>query len=259
MPPTNDQQAVADLIERIVRDARMPGRASRQQLREELWTHFAAAGSSPEAVRHAMERFGDVELVTTAFRFVYRWPYFVLYLVKIAASVILSMAVALVIQVLVNLRLEFQAEVWRLAPGFSQAAVVSVGVVLGLATAWESVRRPFDPRRAIVAILSYFAICVSVAFLGGRAIGVFGPATLLVVLGYLCSRLGLRPRNLLLTFAVFAVAIYGIHQAVSVAVGPERALVTSAVLIAIWASTVTILSRFDHAFGHLFSVPEESI
>jgi hypothetical protein len=252
----DEQQSVTDLIERIVRDARLPGRAARQQLREELRSHFAAVGSSPEALREAMHHFGNPEMLTTAFRYVYRWDYAVLYVLKIAASVIVSMAVALVIQVLVNLRLEVQAEVWRLAPGFSKAAIISVGVVFGLATAWEGVRRPFDSRRATVALLSYAAVWVSVVVLGGSAIGVFGPATLLVSLGYLCSRLGLRPGRLVLTFAAFAAAIYGIHQTVNVSVPPAQALLTSGVLLAVWASTVVILSQFDHAFGHLFSVSE---
>src|SRR2546428_6490407 len=109
----DEQQLVTDLIDRIVRDARLPGRGAREQLRDELRSHFAAVGSSPEAIRDAMQRFGSPEMLTTAFRYVYRWDYAVLYLLKIAASVFVSMAVALVILVLVNLRLEVQAEVWR--------------------------------------------------------------------------------------------------------------------------------------------------
>jgi hypothetical protein len=216
----DERQAVADFIERIVRDARLPGRGARDELREELQSHFAAAGSSPDALRDAMRRFGDAELLTGAFRYVHRWNYIVLYLLKIAASVIVSMTAALGIQVLVNLRLELQAEAWRLAPGFSKAAVISVGIVLGLVTAWEAARRPFDSRRALVAVVS-------------------------------------RPRSLLLALAAFAGAIYGIHQAVSISVPPVRALVTGAVLLAVWASTVVILSQFDRAFGHLFSVAEK--
>jgi hypothetical protein len=216
----DEQQVVADFIERIVRDSRLPGRAARDDLREELRSHFAAAGSSPDALRDAMRRFGDAELLTGAFRYVHRWNYIVLYLLKIAASVIVSMTAALGIQVLVNLRLELQAEAWRLAPGFSKAAVISVAVVLGLVAAWEAARGPFDSRRALVAVVS-------------------------------------RPKSLLLTLAAVACAIYGIHQAVSISVAPVRALVTSAVLLAVWATTVVILSQFDRAFGHLFSVPEK--
>jgi hypothetical protein len=248
----DEPQLVADVIERIVRDARLPGRAAREQLREELQSHFAAAGSSADALRDSMQRFGSPEMLASAFRYVYRWDFAVLYLLKITASVIASVCVALFIQVLVNLRLEVQAEVFRLAPGFSKAAVISVGVVLGIATAWEGVRRPFDRRRAAVAFLSYAAIWVSVSVLGRGANAAFGPATLLVSLGYFCSRLGLRPGRLVLTFAAFAGTIYGIHQTVNIAVPPVQALLTSAVLLAIWASTVVILSQFDDAFGHLF-------
>jgi hypothetical protein len=253
----DEQQLVTDLIESIVRDARLPGRAARELLREELRSHFAAMGSSPDAVRDAVRRFGNPEVLTNAFRYVYRWDYAVMYLLKIAASVIASMAVALAIQVVVNLRVEVQAEVWRLAPGFSKTAIISVGVVLGLATAWEGIREPFNARRATVALISYAVVWVSVAVLGRGASGVFGPATLLVAVGYLCSRLGLKPRRLALTFAAFAVAIYGIHQTVNISVPPAQALLTSGVLLAVWASTVVILSQFEHAFGHLFSVSEK--
>jgi hypothetical protein len=250
----DEPQRVTDVIDRIVRDARIPGRAAREELREELRSHFAAAGSSPDALRDALRRFGNPEMLTGAFRHVYRWNYAVLYLAKIAASSVVSMAVALAIQAIVNLRLEVQADVWRLAPGFSKAAVISVGIVLGLVTAWEGARRPFDSRRAAAALLSYSIVWVSVAVLGGRSIGVFGPATLLVSLGYLCSRLGLSPARLVLTFAAFASAIYGVHQSLQISLPASQALLTSAVLLAVWASTVAILSRFDDAFGHRFSV-----
>ena len=253
----DDEQVVAELIERIIQDARLPGRAARDELRLELASHFDAAGSTPDELRNAVHRFGSQDALTTAFRRVYRWDYIALYLVKIAASIIASVAVALVIQVLVNLRLELRAEAWRLAPEFSKAAVISVGVVLGLVAAWETSRQPFDSRRAVVAVSAYVAVWAAVAFLGRGGAGTFGPATLLVALGYVSSRLGLRPGSLFLTFSVFATAIYGIHQAVSISVGPARALATSAVLLAVWASTVAILSRFDHIFGHLFGLSEE--
>lgn len=250
----DERQLVEDLIDGIVRDARLPGRAAREQLREELESHFAAAGSSPDALRGAVRRFGNPGMLSDAFRYVYRWDYVVLYLLKIAASVLVSIVVALVIQVLVNLRVEVQAEAWRLAPGFSKAAIVSVGVVLGLAAAWEGVRRPFDSRRATVALLAYAAIWAAVSVRGGSKVGVFGPATLLVSVGYLCSRLGLKPGRLALTFAAFAGAIYGIHQTMHISVPPAQAVLAGAVLVAVWASTVEILSQFDHAFGQLFSV-----
>jgi hypothetical protein len=47
--------------------------------------------------------------------------------------------------------------------------------------------------------------------------------TILVVLGYLCSKLEPRPARLLLIFAVFAIELYGAHSMISVTFGPGRA------------------------------------
>ena len=120
---------------------------------------------------------------------VYRRDYFVMYLAKIAASIIVSIAAALLIQVLVNFRVEVQAEAWRLAPGFSHAAVLSVGVVLALVTAWEVGRRPFNRSRAAAAMGAYTVVCGLWQLLFANGAGVFVTATVLVALGYECSSL----------------------------------------------------------------------
>jgi hypothetical protein len=247
----HEHEAVAAFIDRIVAGAHIPSRTAREDLRRELWTHFEETGTSPEAVQHALRRFGAEPMVTESLRRIYRGDYIFFYLVKIAASITASLAVALLIQVLVNLRVEVQAEVWRLAPGFSHAAGLSVAVVLALVTAREVVRPPFHWSRAGVAIGAYAAVCavVQLAFaIGSRA---FVTAAVLVVLGHLCSTLGPRPARLLLTFAVFAVAEYAMHFMLSVAFGPSRAVLASAVLIAVWSTTVMILGRLDHAFSDI--------
>ena len=53
-----DQDPVAALIERIVVQARIPGRRRREELRRELWTHFEDAGTTMDAARAAIHRFG---------------------------------------------------------------------------------------------------------------------------------------------------------------------------------------------------------
>ncbi len=209
----HEHDAVAAFIERIVTGARIPNRAGREDLRRELWTHFEEAGASPEAVRHAMSRFGAEARVTESFRRVYRWDYRCLYLAKIAASIVVSLAAALLIQALASLRVELQAEAWRLAPGFSHAAELSTGVVLALVAAWEVGRPPVGRSRAV---------------------------------------LRLQPAKLLLAFGVFACAQYGLHLVRSVAFGPGRAMLAGAVLAAVWSSTVVILARFDHVFFNVF-------
>ncbi len=49
-----------------------------------------------------------------------------------------------------------------------------------------------------------------------------------------------------------AAALYGGHLLISVAFGPTLALVRSAALLVVWASTAVILARVDHAFVNVF-------
>jgi hypothetical protein len=248
----HEHETVSALIDRVVAGARVPSRAEREDLRRELWTHFEDAGASPESVRSALERFGAEAMITESLRRVYRRDYVLLYLLKVAASLIASVAAALVIEALANLRVEAQTEAWRLAPGFTRGAGLSVGVVLGLVTAWEVGRRPFNRSRAAVAIGTYTAVCLLVQFLFLESAGAFVTPTLLVVLGYLCSRLESRPAKWLLTFGAFAAAMYGTHLVLSVTFGVTRALAAGAVLLVVWSSTGTILARLDHAFVRFF-------
>jgi hypothetical protein len=252
----HEHDTAAAFIERIVAGAHIPSRSRREDLSRELWTHFEEhfeqSGTSPEAVHTALCRFGAEDVVTASWRRIYRWDYTFLYLLKIAASITASIAAALLIEVLVNLRVEAQAEAWRLAPGFSHAAGLAVGVVAGLVTAWEVARQPFNRSRAMLAIGAYGAACVLVGVLLVNSAWAFVTPTMLVALGYLCSRLESRPAKLLLTFGAFAAALYGTHLVLSVAFGPARALAASAVLVAVWSSTDMILARVDHAFVRLF-------
>jgi hypothetical protein len=248
----HEQHTVSALIDRIVAGAHIPSRSEREDIRRELWTHFEEADDSPEAVQMALRRFGPEALLTESFRRVYRWDYAALYLLKIVASIMASLAAALLIEVLVNLRVEAQAEVWRLAPGFSHGAGLSVGVVLGLVTAWEVARRPFNRVRAAAAIIGYAAVCLLAQALFSLGAGTFVTPTLLVALGYSCSKLPRRPVQLLATCAAFAAFLYGTHLILSVTFGPSRAIASGAVMVAVWSSTAMILARFDHAFGCIF-------
>ncbi|PYR59488.1 MAG: hypothetical protein DMF91_14685 [Acidobacteria bacterium] len=248
----DERETVAAFIERIVAGAHIPSRVEREDLRRELWTHFDETGTSPDATHTALRRFGAEAMVTESLRRVYRIDYVLLYFVKIAASIIASIAAALLIQVVVNLRVEMEAEVWRLAPGFLHAAGLSVGVVLALVTVWEVGRRPFNRSRAVAAIGAYAAVCLLVQLAFVHNAGAFVTATLLAVLGYFCSKFGSRPAKILLTFGAFAVTQYSTHLVLRVAFGPSRAVLAAAVLVAVWSSTVVILTRFDHAFVNVF-------
>ena len=247
----DERDTAAAFIERIVAGAHIPRRAERDDLRRELWTHFDETGTSPEAIQAALRRFGAEAMVTESLRRVYRHEYVFLYLAKIVASVIASIASALLIQVIVNLRMNTDAAVWRLAPRFPHAAGLSVAVVIALVTAWEVGRRPFNRSRAMAAIAAYaLSLLVQLVFVHNA--GALVTATLLAVLGYLCSKLGSRPAQVLLTFGAFALTQYGAHLMLRVTFGPSRAMVAAAVLVAVWSSTVVILTRFDHAFVNVF-------
>jgi hypothetical protein len=245
----HEPETVAAFIDRIVAGADIPSRTAREDLRRELWTHFDETGTSPEAIQHALHRFGAEPMVTESLRRVYRGDHIFLYFVKITASIVASLAVALLIEVLVNLRVEVQAEVWRLAPGFSHAAGLSVAVVLALVTAREVVRPPCRWPRAGIAIGAYAAVCAIGQLVFANSSRAFVTAAVLVVLGHLCSKLGPRPATLLLTFAVFAVAEYATHLMLNVAFGPSRAVAASAVLVTVWSTTVLILGRVDRVFS----------
>src|SRR5260221_6690638 len=101
-----DQDTVAILIERVVARARIPARARREDLRRELRTHFEDAGRSPDAAREAIRRFGEAASIGESLRQVYRWDYACWYLTRVAASIGASIAAALAIQALANLRVE---------------------------------------------------------------------------------------------------------------------------------------------------------
>ena len=62
-----DPDTVGMLIERIVARARIPGRAQRDDLRRELWTHFEEASGSADSTREAIRRFGAETMIGESF------------------------------------------------------------------------------------------------------------------------------------------------------------------------------------------------
>jgi hypothetical protein len=243
----DDRQAIVALIERIVLRARIPSRARREALRRELWTHFEDAGASANAA----ERFGEEALIGESLRALYRRDYAVWYAVKIAAAVAASLVAALLIQVAVNLRVESQADVWRLTAGFPRAIGISIALVLGAILAAETARRPFTWWRAVAAAGAYAAVCGVVrvvTLIGARGLE---SATMLVAIGWLCSRLERWPSRLLVLVGAFAAALYLNHVFVTAAFGPGRALMAGAIFGTIWSSSAAIMTRVDRAFETL--------
>ena len=250
-------------LRRLQRELRTHGVLSRR-ITDEARDHLLDAiddgmrrGLSQEAAeREALTRFGSTDDIGAEFGRVYRWSYAFWYLAKIAASIVASVAAALAIEVIVNLRVELQAEALRLAPGFGRMAMMAVAIVLGLATAWEVGRRPFELPRAAIAMGTYAAACIAAPLLFAQGMEAFGSATLVVLVGYGASRLERRPVRLAATFAVFALSLFAIHRLVHIAIDPIRTAIASGVLLAIWISTLTILSRGDRMFSDVFA-PQE--
>src|SRR5262249_53655578 len=128
----HDDESIAALVERVIAASRIPSRATRDDLRHELWTHFEDACASPDAARDAIRRFGGETLVAESFRAVYRWEYLCLYSAKIAASIVACIGTALLIQAIAHLNVVMTAQVWPVPEGFARGARVSVALVLGL-------------------------------------------------------------------------------------------------------------------------------
>jgi hypothetical protein len=243
---------VAALIERIVVGARIPTRAARDDLRRELLTHFEDAGTTAGSVEFAIRRFGSEALVSESFRRVYRWDGVALDCARVAASIVASGAAALLILALVNLRVELEQEVWGLAPGFSRAVGMALAVVFGLVIAREAGRRPVSAARAALAIATYAGVCGAVELLFGTSVVAFLGAAVVVAFGSLCATLESRPLRWLLTLAAFAFVEYALHQFLRVDLAPARALLAGAMLVSVWASTLLIVARLDHAFLAFF-------
>jgi len=164
--------------------------------------------------------------------------------------VIVSVAVALVIQVLVNLRLEFQTEALRLAPAF-----------LGCRPCrwrWCSASRRrgrlavprFPFARAILAIGAYAAICIVVQLLYAKVSRAFGAATLPGVRRVVVFPAGAPAREARVDLRDVLRAIFGIHRNAGTSswtllVPPSRARCSSRC----GRRRSTILSRGDRLFS----------
>jgi len=236
-------------INRIVSGARLPSKRDREDLRRELWTHFESAEESLQGAPDAMERFGGEEAIVASLRRVYRWDYVLFDSAKVAAALVASLAAAFLIQILVNIRLQGDAALWRLAPGFWNAVAVSCAIVVGLVMAWEIDRRALNGLRAGVVLSGCVLLCALVQMFFGRWGPLFTP-TALVGIGYLCWKLKRWAERLLLTLGAYALALYSTHAALSVAFGPTRALRAGGIYVAVCASTALIQARIHGIFAN---------
>ena len=91
-------------------------------------------------------------------------------------------------------------------------------------------------------------LTIATGRLFGVGIGASVQPTLLVILGWVCSRLDSRFERTLTIFGVFATVVYASHVLVGIHFAPARAVVAGAALVLIWLSTTDILRRLDQLF-----------
>jgi len=234
------------LVDRIVAAARIPGRRRRLDVRAELVSHFEAALEAGEPLPRAVQRLGGETALAIALRRAHRRDYALLCCAKIAGSALASVAAALAIQLLVNLRLG--AGMPSISPMFLQSSLVAVAVALGLVVAWESGRRTVGRLSPAPVLFAYAAVCFGADQLLDLGGATFAWSAALIAVGLACSRVAGSAARAALTVAAFAGTILVLHGSLSVSVGLVNALITGAGLAAVWLATTAILSRSDHLF-----------
>ena len=132
-----DQRDLAEFIDRIVRESKIPYAHAREELRRELESHFADAGGTPEALRAAVERFGRPGDVSGALERTHRHRRFLTSLLRIVTAVAAAWIVAVAIQLLANLHVDAHRNIIGLGPGFGRSVAFATTIVVALVAAWE--------------------------------------------------------------------------------------------------------------------------
>ena len=244
-----EHEGAASLVERVLREARVPPHR-RAALRRELLGHFEDAAAT-RGLAQALRAFGDEAEIAAALRQAYRRESIALYVLKLLLVAGVALAVSAAALALASLRLEdvvSPATGWRLAPGFGSSMIVAAALVTGV-LAWREVSsRRFSIRRAAVAALAWALACMALLHLspdGGAAV----LWSVVLLAGGLASlRASTRPSRVLLAVAVFAASIAVLHAVSSVAIGIVPALARGAALVATWLATVGVASRLDPLF-----------
>lgn len=117
---------VVELVERLVREADLPSARAREELRRELLSHFEASGRAPAEIRCAIERFGDTQAITEAFRHAHRQRWGPLYAAKVVAAAFRRVDMKTLV---------FAARRIRRMPVLASVIILSLGVGIGVNTA----------------------------------------------------------------------------------------------------------------------------
>jgi hypothetical protein len=249
-----DPVAASALVDRIVRESGLVGRARRADLRRELLTHFDEAGAQSHGLEATLRRFGPEAVVAASFRRVYRTEIVLRHVARVVASCVLSVSFAVVVEALGALRGAVWTSAWWASPRFWQPAGVAVALVLGVVTLWESVRAPFRVDRAVAVIVTYAVIGLIVGDVTGAGTHAIDTATLLALLGAAGARIKKPVVRLAALFMAFASFMYISHRTLAIGFGAGRSMLAGAMLLAVWWTTVLILEWSDRAFGATLSL-----
>jgi hypothetical protein len=258
----DDARAALEMVDRIVRDARIPGRTAREGLRRELVNHFEDAGQRADGLSGALHRFGPEQALTEAFRRVYAADYHAMYAVKVAASIVASTAVALAVLVAVHWLVSLDSPPSPFVPGFSGTSLEGFKIILASAAAWEILRRPFDLRRVLLSATAYFAVAIPLRMALGISLHHwhFWNVPAMVAIGFSASRLTRPWARWMVTFAGFVAVLY-VSQAIHVLQFDRRTmlvtppLINSARMMLVWLCVAAILPRCDRLFLGFFGLP----
>ena len=248
-----ERDRVRTLVDEVVAKAQIPSRRERDDLRRELLSHFEDCGGSQEAVDAAIARFGAPSEVAARLHRVYRFSYLAAYGFKLAAAVTLSGVVACLIEVGIDL-LDHSGRLSR-SSELARPVILAGAMVLSLLAASEALHRPLSRLRISTGAAAYVAIAGCTIWwmpAAGR------PMVTALVLTLIFVGRTVLPRTLqpIAACLAFAGAEYGLHAMLGVALGPVRALTAGAVLLAIAASTASILGGADRTFARFTGVTE---
>ncbi len=216
--------------------------------------------SSNRSLQRHRSRVVDAETTCAAscaaiskIRKVYRRDYVVFYVVKLGASIAAAAMAAILIEAIAGLRLGRGPDAWHVSPGFAHAAPFGVLLTFALVAAAEATRAPFAWSRALVSLGCYAIVSACAVWVNANSVGAFVTASVLATIGVGFARVAAAwTSRALLTLAAFTIAEYLWHQSLGITFGPIDALAASAILLMLWASTITIIAFSDRAFVSAF-------
>jgi hypothetical protein len=159
-----DRRDVDALIDRLVREARLPDARAREALRRELASHFDDVGDDPEALGDALARFGHGDAVALGLRRAHGRSAAVLRAARLVAAAVASLAVAATLVTLCSVRVSPAADVLQLGGGAAFGLVWSLLIAVAAVGAWELGVAPLcarlerRPVRALAAVATVAAV-----------------------------------------------------------------------------------------------------